>query len=176
MSVDTQKAKAFLKGSAFSGIKSVMKGEPAYVIILFTIILISFPIPALALNCTMPIGGPDRIPNADLIVRAHVTAMRPAFYIPFITSNSDKETIVTLDLLDIYKGAENTPVTLDVRVKGLLQKWGPELKIGDTGEYLLDQKDSEWIYSGPGFCTFVSEKAWAELRKNKRIPKKVPAE
>ena len=124
--------------------------------------------PALALNCASKENSEEYIPQNALIVRAKVTSIEPEFYIPYIQKEENQDQIVTFQILDVYKGPEVVPDTITAEFSNFFKYWGPHLKVGEDGEYLFDKINSDWVYSGPGGCTVVSEKAWQQLRALKR--------
>jgi len=122
--------------------------------------------PAYALECAPP-ENPDQVPDNQLIVRARIIQIETPLHIPFIRDASEQDDVVTFEIIDLYKGPQDMPHTFGARFSPFFKTWGPDLKPGQEGEFLFDQKTGRgWQYSGPGGCTQISEKAWQVLREN----------
>ncbi len=125
--------------------------------------------PTWALSCASVEGAEDAIPQNELIVKAKVIDITTAMRVPLLQEHGAAGDIITFEIIDLYKGPEETPRKFKAHMSNFYKTWGPHLKEGDTGEYLFDvRKAGGWDYAGPGGCNFISEKAWQTLRENAR--------
>lgn len=114
-----------------------------------------WPVPALALSCVSP--QPDAMPGNELIAKARVTAIADQWF-------SDDKTI-TFEIISLYRAPTGMKPVIKASWSHFYQTWGPQLALGQVGEFLFDHKlGSDWVYSGPGGCNYVSETAWEKLR------------
>jgi len=128
--------------------------------LILSVCLVFFPVSVAALDCDI---NPDSkiIAYSDLIVRAQIKEID----LKSILHDFPKH--ITFKILEIYKGPENPPNIITAKLHHIYDTWGPDLEEGQVGGFMFTQKsDGEWLYFGPGACSYISEKAWINLRKD----------
>ncbi len=127
------------------------------------LLLAGWPSHAGALSCAE--SKEDFVPQNELIVKAKIVAIDEGPHIPILRNPDQEDWVVTFEIVDAYRAPEGMPGTFDAAWTPFFRTWGAKLKLGQEGEYLFDRKGKDgWAYAGPGGCTFVSEKAWRQLR------------
>lgn len=107
------------------------------------------------------------IPRNELIVKARVLDMKTEMHIPFLQDANDADDVITFEVIDFYKAPNSMPRTFKAHMSRFYKTWGPDLQVGQIGEYLFDaRKAGGWDYAGPGGCNYYSEKEWQTLREN----------
>lgn len=136
-------------------------------IVLFVLLAFLYPTSnALALSC-LPPKPEDVIARADLIAHAEVQKIKPVIAMPLVSEHFNKKDIITFKILAVYKGDKGlNDQIIKVRFSGLVKDWGPTFKQGDKGDYLFykDEKSGEWVYQGPGGCTWLDPVVWEKLK------------
>lgn len=122
---------------------------------------------AWALSCASIEGAEDIMPQNELIVRAKVVSVVRKPHIPLVQNEYAVDDLVTFQILDVYRGPDQIPETIKTSRSSFYRSWGPHMEEGVEGEYLFDRKGGDWVFAGPGGCTYYSEKVWQTLREEK---------